>query len=271
MDFNCYVCSKKGNFRENNEDNLYVNGTYLEVNHTDRSFEYKCKTESAAVFGVFDGLGGEEKGEEASFRAAEALDKAENMEDYFNIANNSVCSIEKSDKSKQIGSTAAIVSISREGFIAANIGDSRIYYIRDNNISMLSVDHTMVETMIASGVITREDAEKNPYKNCLTQCLGMSEEEMIITPYISKMYDYKKGDIFVICSDGLSGVLSAEEILKIIRENESSVNIAEILTDKAYENGTRDNTTVIVIYVKSNGLGGVINEFIKKLNLNFVL
>lgn len=264
MNIDCYICSKKGNFRENNEDNIYANGTYLEINHNDTTFEYKCRLEDNPIFGVFDGLGGEEKGEIASYKAAEALDIAGCFESYFNIANERICNIEKTNSSKQVGSTAAIIGFTKEGFKVANIGDSRIYHIRNNDISMLSVDHTMIETMIASNIITREEAEKSPYKNCLTQCLGMAEKDMKISPYISEFVQLKVGDIFIICSDGLSGTLTSEEILNIIIEDRNSINIAENLVDKAYEIGTKDNTTVIVLYIKDSGFSSAINEFIKK-------
>ena len=269
MYLECYACSQKGNFRENNEVNLYLDGEYLSINHNDKVMSCKKKiNDDLFIAGVFDGLGGEEKGEEASYKAASALSKYNNdtdIKDFFKFANNEVCGIEKSDSSKQIGSTAVILFFRKSGFFVANIGDSRIYHIRGNNVTMLSKDHTMIETMIASGVITREDAAKSPYKNCLTQCLGMSENEILIDPYISDTYEAEIGDAFVICSDGLTGVMSDAEILSFLSENEKNDNIAEQFVNAAYERGAKDNTTVIVIYVKkeNNALG----EFIKKLGL----
>lgn len=253
MILKCYGCSKKGNYRENNEDNFLFGDTYMEVNHDDEIIccEYKA---DKVIMGVFDGLGGEDRGEEASFRAAKILDEYKNnidFETYFKNTNKEICTLKKKGAAKRVGTTAAIINFEKNYFNIANIGDSRAYIIRNNLIEQLSVDHTVVETMIESGIISREDAAKSPYKNYLSQCLGISEEEMTIEPYISDYEKLMDGDIFVICSDGLSGVLSDEEIKNIvINPNFKKSNIANVLVDKAYECGTKDNTTVIVIYVQ---------------------
>lgn len=264
MVLNCFVCSKKGNFRDKNEDNLFLNGKYLGINHSDVSFNEKIKADKCVLTGVFDGLGGERRGEEASYRAAAVLgdyDGEINIEEYFKRANREICMLSNENKPGRTGSTAAVICFMKGEFIAANIGDSRIYLIRDNNISRLSVDHTMIETMINSGVLKREETHKSKFKNYLTRCLGV-QGEAEGSAYIAERAVLKEGDIFILCSDGLSGVMEDGEILKGLSECERDKNPALQLAEKAYEAGSRDNTTLIVIYCenKEKGLFGRLFE-----------
>ncbi|MCC8014353.1 MAG: protein phosphatase 2C domain-containing protein [Eubacterium sp.] len=225
----------------------------MNINHADTVFEEKIKINSSVLTGVFDGLGGEERGEADSYKAAEVLGsydgKEIDFEEYFNSANREICISSEGIAEKNSGTTAAVLYIDADGFIAANIGDSRIYHIRNNTIKQLTTDHTLTEALISSGVIKREDAGRSKYKNCLTRCLGMYDNVDNMAA-VTEKEKLKEGDIFVLCSDGLSGALEDEEILSFLKECKDEKNSALGLTEKAYTCGSKDNTTVIVIYVK---------------------
>lgn len=258
MNLEYYVCSMKGNFREINEDNFFVNGVYMNIEHDDKYFIGKCSLNKKVCFGVFDGMGGEENGEEASYYAALALQEsyAEDIQKFYIKADNDICAIK--DGKKRAGSTAAILIFEKNYITATNIGDSRSYIIRDNKIRQLSVDHTVISNLLDVGVITREAAKNSPFRNHLTRYLGMGKD---IKPYIYESFDIKENDIFVICTDGLSGIMSNEEICSFIVNNKGLPNIAYELSNAAYNKGGKDNTTVIIIYVRPS----IKEKFLRKL------
>ncbi len=244
------LCATYKNKRSNNEDNYYFNSIYADKEHSNEECEDLFTDEEVSVFGVFDGLGGEEKGELASYIAAGILGetyKINDIENYYNATNENICSAGVEKSSKISGTTAVIVDIKNGYFRCSNIGDSRAYLIREKNIKQLSVDHTSLQTLIMTGVITKEQAEKSKYKNVLSQCLGMKEDDVKISPYIGKFEVVCNGDIFIICSDGLTK-LSDEHIKNIILSTDRK-EVRKKLFMEAVKAGSSDNITVILIYV----------------------
>ncbi len=133
--------------------------------------------------------------------------------------------------------TAAVLLFVPDEVYACNLGDSRIYRYRENEFLQISVD----------------DVEHLPEgvrrKAGLTQFLGISEEEMSIEPHISK-WEVKSGDVFLICSDGLTDMVANLDICMMLRQHVSVRQSVRHLISQALHNGGRDNTTVIVIKVE---------------------
>lgn len=250
----CFYSSMKGDFRDNNEDNLYSGSKWLDENHIDdNGVEFFNFTDKTKIFGVFDGLGGEYRGEAASFLAAKTLDEVNNPEKFFLAADAKVREIEGDSKSRA-ASTAALLWLDKAFFRTANLGDSRIYLIRGKEVRRLTVDHTMAETMISAGVLTEEETRKNSFQNYLTQCLGAEEDgqPVEISPFISEKERVNDGDVFLLCSDGLWGAVSAAEMSEFAASN--SENPAVAISGRAYENGAKDNVTAMFVYVCKDSL-----------------
>lgn len=268
MYIKCYYSSQKGEFRENNEDNLYICGKWLSDGHISDSGKRYIRLKDGLLFGVFDGLGGELKGEVASFVAAKGLHNCKNIYDYFIDSNKKILEIER-EGNKNVGSTAAIIRFEEGKYCVANLGDSRIYLVREGKAYRLTTDHTMAEAMIKAGVMTEEATRKNSFQNYLTQCLGggTDEDTSEIEPYISEYEVVKEGDIFVLCSDGFWGAVSSEDMVKTL--SEKTTNIADTLADMAYKNGAKDNVTVVVLYMNKDSFFDIIkNKLFSKLCRN---
>lgn len=243
------------NCRENNEDNYCINSICTDIWHKDEKISKKFSDINKNIFAVFDGLGGEEKGEQASFIAAKMLsrfEKFKDIKDYYRTASNEIYKQISRKTSKASGTTAAILEVYNGSFVCSNVGDSRVYIIRNNTINQLSKDHTTMQTMIDSGVITKEQAEKSKYKNMLSQFLGISEKETIICPYVRNKEKLFDKDIFLLCSDGLTSSLSDEKIKETILENGVKKDTADILFKKTVESGADDNITIILIYISKS-------------------
>ena len=244
--------SNVGKTRKNNEDNFYYLGKTLpETNNGLGSFVYSSKTKLALslLFAVMDGMGGEEAGEKASFIAARtAADCVSEVETTLfsprefltsmcQRMNHSVCEESKKLPYGTMGSTLASLMFFSEEVYACNVGDSKIFRLRDNELLQLSEDHT---EQLPEG-ITR--------KPRLTQHLGMPEDEIQIEPFIAKG-KLLAGDKYLICSDGLTDMLTNLEIHFILNSCISVQSCAKKLIQKALKNGGKDNCTVIVCAVE---------------------
>lgn len=247
----CSAYSAKGNFRENNEDNYYVNGKYLPECHIDDGCNIVLKNCGEVLFAVFDGLGGEFNGKLASYTAAETMYGLRNnfsFENYFETANEKICLLRDKNLNKMIGTTVCIVYIKSGMVTIANIGDSKIFLIRENIISQLSEDHTALAYMLKSGTITKEDIEKFKFKNSLSQCLGIRKSDMIINPHIAGPEEVENNDRFLICSDGVSNSIDKSKICEIVNKYKGK-NIAKYIVEQAILNGSKDNATAVSVKV----------------------
>lgn len=207
---------------------------------------------------VCDGMGGAMGGNVASETAARMIsDKLnsgyhEGMNDNsikhlmisaVEAANASVYSKSKTDESLTgMGTTVVLVIINDDTMYLANVGDSRIYVISQNNINQLTTDHSVVQLMIDRGEITREEAKEHPKKNVITRALGV--EDSVRIDYAQEIYN--EGEIVLLCSDGLTNFVSDEDILKICSENDC-FTLADKLVEAANENGGGDNVTVVTV------------------------
>ncbi len=206
-----------------------------------------------------DGMGGYAGGEVASRIATEATVKylKENFdknneyqkEDILKIMNNAIqyANLEVFHKSReveeldQMGTTLEICLIYKDRVYIAHIGDSRIYRIRKGIMRKITKDHSYVQTLVEDGTITKEEAEHHPKKNMLMKALGCEEK---IEPDIM-VKGFQEGDIILICSDGLTNMVSEQQIFNVISNNID--NAADELIREANNNGGADNITLIII------------------------
>ena len=238
--------SNIGNERDNNEDNFYFDGDFLEENNTGINEIKKLDftNEENKIFAIFDGMGGQANGERASFLAASTLKeyinthKTMKWDKYAKIANEKICN--EMNNKRRMGSTMAAIEFNKEKIVVSNLGDSRIYTLSDLSFGQQSVDHT--EEKLG------ERIKGNTGKSRLTQYLGIKEEEMIIQPEIRKI-DYEDIEKILICSDGITDMINDDEIEKILANNEDSSVCVELLLDKALNNGGIDNTTLMVFSI----------------------
>ena len=138
-----------------------------------------------------------------------------------------------------MGTTATILSLDNGKAYFAHVGDSRLYLLRKNIFQQMTEDHSYVETLVRRGELTAEEARVHPMKNVLTQAVGAVANLYINTGNFS----VERGDIFLLCTDGLTNMVANELIVKILQTAE---NPAEALIDAALNAGGRDNVSVIV-------------------------
>lgn len=208
------------------------------------------------LFVVADGMGGHVGGEIAS---ASTIDRLKAMVEHGSV---SPKAIEKAlaRAVKDIashpeatddgtGTTLTGVYLDTSGdaphWVTLNIGDSRVYLVREGSIIQITTDHSVVQELIASGRLSPEEAENHPYGNVITRAVGPSEG---VTPDYVRL-DVAEGDRFVICSDGLTKELTDYGIRHFLDENPDPADAARAMLDAALENGGRDNITIIVLDV----------------------
>lgn len=142
-----------------------------------------------------------------------------------------------------MGTTCEFVFVINGRVHIAHVGDSRTYLIRNKRIIQITEDHSFVQEMVKQGQITQEEAEKHPNKNIITRAVGVSDA--VDVDYIET--DFEQGDIILTCTDGLSNMVSAAEMLSIISETDGKTAV-EKLVEKAVSEGGFDNITVTAIY-----------------------
>lgn len=248
-----------GKVRTNNEDCFYCSGMISEFNSKIQHISH-INDHSPAFYAVFDGMGGEAHGEEASRTAALMLRECANglhdedkisisgfVADFFAKTNKKVIERAGELKSDFIGSTCVLACITDSKLFVANLGDSRAYYISGGTIRQISKDHTVAQELFESGKLSYAEARRSRKKHSLTRCFGISEKEQKLAPYYSKPIVPQKGDILVLCSDGLTDMLEDDEICSLANKPVSTKEICIALCNAAMEKGGVDNTTVIVI------------------------
>ncbi|MDR1627384.1 MAG: Stp1/IreP family PP2C-type Ser/Thr phosphatase [Oscillospiraceae bacterium] len=219
----------------------------------------KIFSESTAWSIVCDGMGGAKAGDVASKTAAikiseffefslekgPANDMCQLHLEAIKYANKIIFqSTLKNEELKGMGTTVVIAMVYENCLHISHVGDSRAYLIRDDIITQLTVDHSVVQEMVEKGEITEEAAQKHPRKNLITKALGVNET---ITCDYNKI-KVQKNDIIMLCTDGLTNYLNSEEIQKILLENNSE-NSIDILINQAKNLGGNDNITVSVIEI----------------------
>lgn len=241
-----------GKVRQNNEDNFYLQGKVRRDLSLLRTEEYFKGPILQGVFAVADGMGGEENGEVASLVTVQSLRPCTMDEIYKDAmehilqANEMLCDEMLVNGGKRMGSTLAALYVEGDKAVAVNIGDSRIYRIRDDVLQQLSKDHTMVQQMVDMGVITGKEARNHKKRHILSQNIGIFPEEMLIEPYFTEEFAVKAGDVFLLCSDGLTDMATDEEIRDVLRNGDIQGQ-AQKLVQLALSHGGKDNVTVLLV------------------------
>lgn len=255
MRLNAAVSTHKGLVRQNNEDNFYLRGILRQdlqqhcVRHTHRG------NDRLALFAVADGMGGEENGELASLVTVQNLKSAplpqvgQQALESITRANELICDEIAQNGGKRMGSTLAAVYVDDGSAICCNVGDSRIYLFRKATLQQISVDHTQVQQMVRSGMLTAEEARTHKRRHVLTQNIGIHPHELEIEPAFSRPLPLEAGDLLLLCSDGLTDMVDDDGISQILGTGKNPAKLAEELTQLALQQGGKDNVTVMVIRV----------------------
>ena len=224
--------------------------------HTNEDSYY----EEAPVFAVADGMGGAQAGEVASAMAVKELGATrdgggtaeEQLAAVARAANRKIWEMAQSDSRRAGMGTTFIAAIVGEHDVAVgHVGDSRLYLLRDGNLQQLTNDHSLVEEFVRQGRLTREQAEKHPQRSVITRALGPENDVEVDTFSVPAKHD----DVFLLCSDGLSTMLSDEEIQQILTASRPVKDTAKQLIEAANRNGGRDNITVVAFRLEDDGEG----------------
>ncbi len=236
-----------GQKRDNNEDNLYT----------------KLYDDNTALFIVADGLGGYSSGEVASQIAVNYIkdnfeanlkelkdakeDKVKEILKQLIIdANKRVFSIQSSNpKYKGMGTTAVLIAKINNKLYYESVGDSRLYYIdKDkNSIEQVTVDDTYVNELLKKKIINAKDAQNHPQRHVLTKAIGIFNKIDVQVNILDK-----NDGLVILCSDGLTNMITEDNILQTVRDNDFTV-LADKFVDIANLNGGTDNITVVVVEI----------------------
>ena len=248
-----------GKHRANNEDNLYFNGAYLTEQAREQpvSFDDEC-ADARQIYAVCDGMGGEQYGELASLLTVETVRRYadivrsdikksldEQIRECIISANDLVCQAQKDNGANRIGTTLALLAVDGRTASVYNMGDSRVYLLRDGVIAQLSEDHTYVASISKFLDLTPEQEKSHPMRNRLTRYIGIDSYAVPIEAHSSTL-KMKKKDVFLLCSDGLSDAVDDDEMRRILTEAGNPAEAVNQLMDAALVEG-KDNITVIVV------------------------
>jgi PPM family protein phosphatase len=203
------------------------------------------------LFAVADGMGGAKAGEVASAVAVEAVEAARESTEpaeaqlagIVRDANRRIYDLAVADDSRRgMGTTLTLAKVHGDEVSLAHVGDSRAYRMRDGELSQLTRDHSLVAELERSGQITPEAAEHHPQRSIITRALGPEPDVEVDTYTLAG----RESDVFLICSDGLTSMISDEEVASIIRSSASLDEAASALVRAANQSGGKDNITVIL-------------------------
>jgi len=252
------VSTDPGRIREVNEDNYFVTGIGCKADET-VSLNIKIGTDPISFFSVFDGMGGEAYGEEASRIAADTLkefaDKIsgkkankinlnEFIEQYISAANSRICDMIIRNRCKRSGCTMAMAVIVNEVVYPFSVGDSRIYRISAGTIEQISEDQTLAVKKLKANIYSEEEARTSPDAHKLTSYIG-SDDRGVGVSYHSYDPFPLSDSILLLCSDGLTDMCTDNEILSVVSSNGKCP--ANKLIEAAITNGGEDNITCVVI------------------------
>ncbi|MBX7175078.1 MAG: protein phosphatase 2C domain-containing protein [Pyrinomonadaceae bacterium] len=293
MEVEIHATTGRGPVRKGNEDN------YLLLNLADSQFltkppeteEYVVKSvkfefeENGIVLAVSDGCGGALAGDISSAMAVETVKsmltgEVSNLEQSFYegilieklydsaiYANRLIHHSGRTNPNyNSMGCTLTTVGITLENLDFLEVGDSRAYLIRNQKIYQITQDQTLVVKLIEEGQITPEEAETHPLKNVVLQALGAQNE---VFPDCVRLIP-NRNDILLLCSDGLSNKLTADDLSSIIRDNSNDLgNACNCLIQEANKRGGEDNITVILAKLSGNDLKEPVDEAVKIYPLHF--
>jgi serine/threonine protein phosphatase PrpC len=233
-----------GMIRAGNEDSLYADANAWR-----------------GLFIVADGMGGHAAGEVASEMAVQIVERElqsvkdlhddtaiERMVHALKEANSKIFERTLSEADKQgMGTTSSVLMLGGSRYVIGQVGDSRIYMLRDGSLSQVTRDHSYVQEQVDAGYLTPEQARYHPYSNVITRCVGASENVEPDT-YTGEV---KAGDVFLVASDGLTGMVDDRRLHQILLARVKPAQMVDALISEANGRGGLDNITAIVIKVES--------------------
>lgn len=233
-----------GMIRQGNEDNFFAEAD-----------------ERRGVFVVADGMGGHAAGEVASEMAVQiiarhllaltsSVDEGANtlVSKAMQDANRAIFERMLAETDKQgMGTTASVMVLSDKGYLIGQIGDSRVYLLRDGGLTQITKDHSYVQEQVDAGLLTPEQARYHPYSNVITRCVGASDQVE------ADIYsgEARVGDVFLLASDGLTGMVDDRRLQALLLARSGPGRIVDSLIAEANGRGGLDNITAIVIQVLS--------------------
>ncbi len=224
-----WYASDLGRQRQGNEDNFFVR---------------------APLFVVADGMGGAQAGEVASEIAVRSFDdelpngsRAEALVRVIEEANKRIHDRARSDDSLHgMGTTTTAAYVDDDEVVIAHVGDSRAYLLRGGDLIRLTKDHSLVGELVARGKLTEEQAEQHPQRSVITRALGPEANVQVDID----IFPAKAGDLFLLCSDGLTSMVHEPKLRPLFEEADSLEQLGKRLIDAANAAGGRDNITVIL-------------------------
>ena len=240
-----------------------------------RAAEVVCKTDTGRqrrdnedsafarppVFVVADGMGGAQAGEVASRIAIEAFEQGlpgdgspeERLAMRVREANHQIYERAKADRGRAgMGTTLTAAYVGDAHVAIAHVGDSRAYLFRDGTLQRLTQDHSLVDELVRRGKLTEEEAAEHPQRSIITRALGPEPDVEVDT----WTYPGRSGDVILLCSDGLTSMISEERVRAILDSHENLDAAGETLINEANEAGGRDNITVVLFRLEELGADG---------------
>lgn len=221
------------------------------------------------LFMVADGMGGHAAGEVASAMAVEIVRRdlaelrevsdsaAPRLSDVLRAANHSIFLRTVTEVDKQgMGTTVSVLLLANNRYLIGQVGDSRVYLLREGKLQQVTKDHSYVQEQVDAGFLTPEQARHHPYSNVITRCIGAGENVEPDT-YGGEV---RRGDVFLVASDGLTGMVDDRRIGYLLSLPLEPRKIVDALIKEANARGGVDNITAIVVRVEAvgsdNGRGG---------------
>ncbi len=253
-----------GQSRSSNQDNFFVNGTFVD-HYRVKTERFDCvDNEEVHVLAVCDGMGGLKDGDVAAMTGvttlsdfSEELQSIRTYEDASYTARSLIRKandriLRKSKKTgKKMGSTLAMLIVTSECLYACNLGDSEIYLKNDYGMERLSKPQTVAQELVDRGALAQNQAKQSFARNQLYKYLGMENLKGLVP---NECYsEIRNGDILLICSDGVSDALQSHSIYACLNSNRPIKEIADNIIEKALRRGSHDNLTVVIARVLDDG------------------
>ncbi len=254
-----------GQIREHNEDNFLVADLTRRSRGLMEHDRDQTIGEWGSVFGVCDGMGGAAAGEIASQLAVDIIyekliegvaptrhdELAQRLVRAVEEAGARIFAEARADRTRRgMGTTATIAALMDSRLFVAQVGDSRAYILRQGKLVQVSRDQSLVNQLIEAGQLTEEEAETFEHNNIILQALGTAETVQVDLTFV----DLQRGDRLLLCSDGLSGMVRADELREVLNSQHDALDACRELTDRANRAGGHDNITVIVVDFDGSGL-----------------
>ena len=210
------------------------------------------------LFAVADGVGGAQAGEVASQIAVEVLSQGvpegggsieERLRARVEEANSRIAELARADERRAgMSTTLTLAYVGEDEVSVVHVGDSRLYRLRDGVFERLTDDHTLVDELVRSGKLTQQEADQHPQRSIITRALGSEG----IDPD-SRTWPARGGDVYLICSDGLTGMVDEARVGELLQAAPSLSAAARTLIDAANDAGGRDNITVVLFRLEELG------------------